>query len=88
MPGWHHRCNGHELGQTPRDGEGQGGLACCSLWGHGESDMTGRLNSNNSHSLLQGIFPTQGSNPGLLPCRQILYCLKQQGSLNFLCKVR
>ena len=26
------------------------------------------------HSLLQGIFPTQGSNPHLLHCRQILYC--------------
>ena len=25
MAGWHHRCNGHELGQTLRDGEGQGG---------------------------------------------------------------
>ena len=23
MAGWHHRCNGHELGQTPGDGEGQ-----------------------------------------------------------------
>ena len=30
-----------------------------------------------SHSLLQGIFATQGSNPGLLYCRQILYCLSQ-----------
>ena len=29
--GWHHRFNGHELGQTPQDGEGQGGLVCCSL---------------------------------------------------------
>ena len=29
----HHRCNGHELGQTLGDGEGQGGLACCSSWG-------------------------------------------------------
>ena len=28
-----------------------------------------------SHSLLQGIFPTQGSNPCLLHCRQILYQL-------------
>ena len=28
-----------------------------------------------SHSLLQGIFPVQGSNLGLLHCRQILYCL-------------
>ena len=32
------------------------------------------------HSLLQGIFPTQGSNPGLLHCRQILYQLRHQGS--------
>ena len=29
----------------------------------------------DSHSLLQGIFPTQGSNLGLLHCRQIFYCL-------------
>ena len=28
MTGWHHQCNGHELGQTLRDGEGQRGLAC------------------------------------------------------------
>ena len=28
--------------------------------------------------LLQGMFPTQGSNPGLLHCRQILYCLSHQ----------
>ena len=31
--------------------------------------------------LLQGIFTTQGSNPGLLPCRQILYQLRHQGRL-------
>ena len=30
----HHWFNGHELGQTPGDNEGQGGLACCSPWGH------------------------------------------------------
>ena len=34
----------------------------------------------NSHSLLQGIFLTQGLNPGLLHCRQIPYCLSHQGS--------
>ena len=34
----------------------------------------------DSHSLLQGIFPTQGSNPGLLHCRWILYQLSHQGS--------
>ena len=31
------------------------------------------------HFFLQGIFPTQGSNPGLLHCRQTLYCLTHQG---------
>ena len=34
----------------------------------------------SSHFLLQGIFPTQGSNPGLLHCRQILNHLNHQGS--------
>ena len=33
-----------------------------------------------SHTFLQGIFPTQGSNPGLLHCRQILYQLSHEGS--------
>ena len=31
------------------------------------------------HFLLQGIFLTQGSNQGLLNCKQILYCLSHQG---------
>ena len=44
MAGWYHRSNGHELGQTPGDGEGQGGLTCCSPW-VSESDMTRRLNN-------------------------------------------
>ena len=34
MAGWHHPCNGRELGQTLGDDEGQGGLACCNPWGH------------------------------------------------------
>ena len=36
--GWHHQYN--ELGQTLGDSEGQGSLACCSLWGHKKSDVT------------------------------------------------
>ena len=48
MVGWHHQLNAHESEQTPGDGEGQGGLACCSPWGHKESDMTERLNNNNN----------------------------------------
>ena len=35
-----------------------------------------------SHSLLLGIFPTQGVNPGLMDCRRILHCLSHQGSPN------
>ena len=38
MVGWHHRLSGHEFGLTPGTGDGQGGLACCSPWGHKESD--------------------------------------------------
>ena len=40
MVGWQYQVNGHEFEQTPGDGEGQGCLACCRLWGHKESDMT------------------------------------------------
>ena len=46
MVGWHHQLNGHEFEQTPGVGDGQGGMECCSPWGHKESD-TERLNNNN-----------------------------------------
>ena len=39
MAGWHHQCNGYELGQTLGDGEEQRGLACCSPWGCKELDI-------------------------------------------------
>ena len=45
MVGWHHGLNGHEFGQAPGDGEGQESLACCSPWGHKQSDMTEPLNN-------------------------------------------
>ena len=38
MVGWHHGLNGHESEQTLGYSEGQGCLACCSPWGHKESD--------------------------------------------------
>ena len=44
MAGWHHRLDGHDSEWTPGDGDGQGGLACCSSWGCKESDTTERLN--------------------------------------------
>ena len=44
MAGWHHGLDGHEFGQTPGVGEGQGGLGCCGSWGPKESETTERLN--------------------------------------------
>ena len=37
MVRWHHRLNGHGFGWTLGVGDGQGGLACYSQWGHKES---------------------------------------------------
>ena len=51
MVGWHHWLNGHKSGQILGDGEGQGSFACCSPWGHRESDTTEWLNSNKWISL-------------------------------------
>ena len=45
MVGWHHQLNGQAFVQTPGYGEGQGCLACCSLFK--ESDMTEKLDNNN-----------------------------------------
>ena len=44
MVGWHHQLNGDDFEQTLGVGDGQGGLVCCSPWGHKESDMTEQLN--------------------------------------------
>ena len=50
---------------------------------HGDS--LGKNTRVGCHALLQGIFPTKGSNPGLPHCRrQILYHLSHQGSLRIL----
>ena len=53
MVGWHHRLNGHEFEQTLGVGDGQGGLACCSPWGHRELDMTEQLNREGNGTPLQ-----------------------------------
>ena len=54
-----------------------------SLWPHvlySPWNSPGQNTWVESFSLLQGIFPIQGSNPGLLHCRQILYQLSHKGS--------
>ena len=56
MVGWRHGLNGHEFEQTLGVSEGQGSLACCSLWGHKDSDMNKLLNS--SKRLVSGASPT------------------------------
>ena len=44
ITGWHHWLDGRESEWTPGDFDGQGGLACCNLWGRKESDTTDQLN--------------------------------------------
>ena len=53
-----------------------------SLQAHGLCtwNSPGQNTGVDSLSLLQGIFPTQGSNQGLHHCRQILYQLSYEGS--------
>ena len=42
--GWHHQLDGHEFEQAWGVGDEQRSLACCSPWGHKESDTTEQLN--------------------------------------------
>ena len=44
MVGWYQQLNGHESGQNPGVGDGQGGLECYGSWGRKELDMTEQLN--------------------------------------------
>ena len=48
MAGWNHWINEPKFEQAPGVGDGQGSLACCSPWGHKESDTTKRLNWTES----------------------------------------
>ena len=48
-------------------------------------ESLGKNTGVGGHSLLQGIFLTQGSNSGFLYCRQILYHLSHQGNPSYLC---
>ena len=76
MVGWHHPLNGHEFEQAPGDGEGQGGLGCCSPWGRKESDMTEQLNSNNRWGK-KGVPAAASGQKPTCHCRRC----KRQGSI-------
>ena len=55
-------------------------LACNLPGSSVHGDSPGKNTEVGCHAILQGIFPTQGLDPGLLNCRRILYCLSHQGS--------
>ena len=78
MVGWHHLLNGHEFEQALGVGDGQGGLVCCSPWGHKESEMTERLNWTGAGVLSN--HPTQALEPWVStpPC----FTVFRQGSLS------
>ena len=78
MVGWHHRLNGHEFGWTPGVGDGQGGLVCCSSWGHKESDTTEWLNWTELNWIFQCLIVIfnyslfiHSTTEGYLSCFQV-----------------
>ena len=60
MVGWHHQLNGHEFEQALGVGDGQGSLACCSPWGHKESNMIERLNWTEWYAAHRHVEPRPG----------------------------
>ena len=66
MVGWHHWLNGHECEQAREVGDGQGGLACCSPWGHKESERLSDwtelnicIHINTKLTKMRGIYSRQ-----------------------------
>ena len=58
--GWDHQFNGHEFEQASGAGDGQGGLVCCSPWGHKELDRTEQLNwTEDRHADIENSLWTQ-----------------------------
>ena len=87
-------CDAGDLGlisglqRFPGEGHGNRLQYSCLENPHGQRNLVGYSPWNSpgqntevgSLTLLQGIFPTQRSNPGLPHCRQILYQLSHKGS--------
>ena len=79
MVGWHHWLNGHESEQAPGVGDGQGGLAWCSPWGHKESDMSERLNWLTELKPLQSCVVKSGamSAAAMICATSYAFCLSE-----------
>ena len=71
---------GQGPGDTPQKGRRPSNSGAQMATAGLSRDSPGQNTGVGSLSLLQGIFPTQGSNGGLLHCRQILYQLSYQES--------
>ena len=63
--GWHHWLDGHDFEQALGVGDGQGSLACCSLWGRKELDTTERLNYYTYILVKQSLCCTEEINTTL-----------------------
>ena len=89
-------CNEGDQGSIPGSGRSPGDVLLCSVvqscptlcnpadcspsGSFVHEDSPGKNTGVGCHALLQGIFPTQGLNPGLPICRRILSQLSYQGS--------
>ena len=85
--GWEERTGRKwKLGTTYSSSSVRCSVVSDSWWPHEPARLLclwnclGKNTGVGCHSLLQGIFPTQGSNPDLPYCRQTLYHLSHQGS--------
>ena len=76
MVEWHHQFNGHNLGQTPRDGEGQESLSYCSPWGRKESDLTWQQNNNNKYMFIHRKKKKEGyTAPDISTINILISCM-------------
>ena len=89
MAGWHHQCNGYELGKTSGYGEGQADLVCCSPRGRKvrhdwattvwEPTVKSSLwiwknSSQTANTLLRGMWNETGKELFLTICISIFIC--------------
>ena len=82
---FHERSTIHKSANIHKSESESRSVVSDSLWPRGlysPWNSPGQNTGVGSLSLLQGIFPTQGSNPGLLHWRQLLYQLSHKGSPN------
>ena len=66
MVGRYHRLDGHEFEQALGVGSGQGSLACCSPWGHKESDVTELNWSDHGWAMCKSLLPGHKKREPLL----------------------